>query len=542
MRSRGITVAIVLSSALASGGWLMQRGLRGAGSSAAGVKLYEQVLTRVAQQYVDSVPVADLYEKSVTGLLGELSDPHSVFLERERLRALTESTTGRYAGVGIQMDLRDGWITVVAPLPGSPADRVGVQTGDRLVEIDGKLTAGWTSDEASRALRGAPGTLVRLSLERPGVTERIPVQLNREQIQVPSVRYADMIGNGVGYVDLTIFSETSAEELREAIDTLRARGMRRLVLDLRGNPGGLLDQGVEIAEMFLDDGERVVSTRGRTPDATREFTDDGDQIWPDMPIVVLVDNGSASASEIVAGALQDQDRAAIVGATTFGKGSAQSLFPLPPAGALKLTTAKWFTPLGRSIDRPERPSEDDGEAADETPQREQLRTPGGRTVLGGGGITPDVIVEDSIRPASERALERALGKEITRFRDVLASYALELKGRRAVADERFTVTAAVRDELFARLRARGIAIDRDVYDAAEPLVARILGAQIARYVFGPEAEYARALRQDRAMAIALELLNASRSPDDLLNRAATKQAALIQARGDSTARSVAAGR
>lgn len=542
MRSRGITVAIVLSSALASGGWLMQRGLRGAGSSAAGVKLYEQVLTRVAQQYVDSVPLADLYEKSVTGLLGELADPHSVFLERERLRALTESTTGRYAGVGIQMDLRDGWITVVAPLPGSPADRVGVQTGDRLVEIDGKLTAGWTSDEASRALRGAPGTLVRLSIERPGVTERIPVQLNREQIQVPSVRYADMIGNGVGYVDLTIFSETSAEELREAIDTLRARGMRRLALDLRGNPGGLLDQGVEIAELFLDDGERVVSTRGRTPDATREFTDDGDQIWPDMPIVVLVDNGSASASEIVAGALQDQDRAALVGATTFGKGSAQSLFPLPPAGALKLTTAKWFTPLGRSIDRPARRSEDDEAAADETPQRQQLRTPGGRTVLGGGGITPDVIVEDSIRPASERALERALGKEITRFRDVLASYALELKGRRAVADERFTVTAAMRDELFARLRARGIALDRDVYDAAEPLVTRILGAQIARYVFGPDAEYARALRQDRAMAIALELLNASRSPDDLLDRAATKQAALIQARGDSTARSAAAGR
>jgi carboxyl-terminal processing protease len=540
MRSRGITVAIVLSSALASGGWLMQRGLRGAGSSAAGARLYEQVLGRVAHQYVDSIPLAELYDKSVTGLLDELGDPHSVFLEQERLRALTESTTGRYAGVGIQMDLRDGWITVVAPLPGSPADRVGVQTGDRLVEIDGKLTAGWTADEASRALRGAPGTLVRLSLERPGVTERIPVQLNRQQIHVPSVRYADMIGNGVGYVDLTIFSETSAKELRDAIDTLRARGMRRLVLDLRGNPGGLLDQGVEIAEMFLDDGERVVSTRGRTPDATREFTDDGDQRWPDMPIVVLVDNGSASASEIVAGALQDQDRAAIVGATTFGKGSAQSLFPLPAVGALKLTTAKWFTPLGRSIDRSERPSEDDDDVGREPPKREQLRTPAGRTVLGGGGITPDVVIEDSLRPGNELALERALGKDITRFRDVLATYALELKGRRAVADASFTVTPAMRDELYARLRARGVLLDRDVYDGAEPLVTRILGSQIARYVFGPDAEYARALRQDRAMAVALELLNASRSPDDLLNRAATKQAALIQARGDSTARSTAA--
>lgn len=542
MRSRGLTVVIVLSSALASGGWLMQRGLRGAGSAAAGARLYEQVLGRVAQQYVDSVPLAELYEKSVAGLLNELGDPHSVFLEQERLRALTESTTGRYAGVGIQMDLRDGWITVVAPLPGSPADRVGVQTGDRLVEIDGRLTSGWTADEASRALRGAPGTPVRLTLERPGVTERIPVQLKREQIHVPSVRYADVIGNGVGYVDLTIFSETSARELRDAIDTLRARGMRRLVLDVRDNPGGLLDQGVEIAELFLDDGERVVSTRGRTPDATRAFTDDADQRWPDMPIVVLVDNGSASASEIVAGALQDQDRAALVGGTTFGKGSAQSLFPLPPDGALKLTTAKWFTPLGRSIDRPQRPAEEDEDAPGARPPAEQVRTPAGRTVLGGGGITPDVIVEDSLRPAYELALERALGKDITRFRGVLASYALELKGRRAVTDERFAVNAAMRDELYERLRARGVTLDRGVYEDAEPLITRILGSQIARYVFGPEAEYARALRQDRAMAVALELLNASRSPDDLLNRAAMKQAALLRTRGDSIARRMTAGR
>jgi carboxyl-terminal processing protease len=294
---------------------------------------------------------------------------------------------------------------------------------------------------------------------------------------------------------------------------------------VRGNPGGLLDQGVEVSELFLDPGQRVVSTRGRSGEATREFTDESPQPWPDMPVVVLVDRGSASASEIVAGALQDQDRAAIVGVTSYGKGSAQSLFALPPTGALRLTTAKWFTPLGRSIDRPQTDADDGDDTPDETTPapRQRVRTPGGRVVLGGGGITPDVIVQDTARPPAERALEQALGKDVTKFRDALAAYALELKGKGAVSSPDFVVTPAMRNELYARLTARGVTLDRAVYDRAESLVTRVLGAQIARYAFGPQAEFARGLRTDQSVAAALGLLNGVRTPKELLDRAATRQ-------------------
>ena len=530
MRSRALIVTLVLCTALASGGWLMERGIRGSHGSPAGAQLFGEVMARVSNLYVDSLSDTQLYDKAVTGLLEELHDPHSVLLTTDRLRSLNESTSGRYAGVGIQMDLREGWITVVAPLPGGPAERAGIRTGDRIVEVEGKSTAGWTADEASKALRGPPGTPLGLTVERPGVTERIPVKLNREEIHVSSVSHERLLGGDVGYVDLTIFSEESASDLKTAIEKLRREGMRKLVLDLRGNPGGLLDQGVRVSELFLDPGERVVSTRGRTPDATAEYTDDAPEPWPDMPRVVLVDHGSASASEIVAGALQDQDRAVIVGIQSYGKGSAQSLFSLGKEGALKLTIAKWYTPLGRSIDRLGL-AEEGGDDAPATPAKPMtVKTRAGRTLVGGGGITPDVIVDDSIRPAAERAFEQALGRNVAAFRDVLAAYALELKGRGTITSPDFTVTPEMRAALHDRMTRRGIVVDRAIYDAAEPLVTRILGAQIARYALGPDAEFARSLRNDRSLAVSLQLLNGVKSERELLDRAAT----IAAARADTT--------
>ena len=529
MRSRALIVTLVLCTALASGGWLMERGIRGSHGSAAGARLFGEVMARVSTLYVDSLTDAQLYDKAVTGLLDELHDPHSVLLTADRLRSLNESTTGRYAGVGIQMDLREGWITVVAPLPGGPAERAGIRTGDRIVEVEGKSTAGWTSEEASKALRGAPGTPLGLTVERPGVTEHIPIRLKREEIRVSSVSHERMIGGDVGYVDLTIFSEASARDLQAAIEKLRAQGMRKLVLDLRGNPGGLLDQGVRVSELFLDPGQRVVSTRGRTADATDEFTDAEREPWPDMPLVVLVDHGSASASEIVAGALQDQDRAVIVGIQSYGKGSAQTLFPLGGNGALKLTIAKWYTPLGRSIDKPA-PADDDDAGPVVAKKPVTVKTPLGRTLVGGGGITPDVIVDDSIRPAAERAFEQSLGKNVAVFRDALAAYALELKGTGSITSPDFAVTAAMRSALYERMTKRGIVINRAVYDAAEPLVSRILGAQIARYALGPDAEFTRGLRNDRSLSASLQLLNGVKSQRELLDRAATMAAA----RADTT--------
>jgi carboxyl-terminal processing protease len=524
MRSRAVVVAAVLGVALVSGGWLMQAGYDGAGGHVASAQLFDQVLKRVENYYVDTVTEPQLYRKAVDGLLLELHDPHSVYLPPDRLAKLNESTTGRYAGVGIQMDVRDGWITVVTPLPGTPAQRAGILTGDRVVEIEGKPTRSWTSDEAVKALRGSPGSVVHVTIERPGSASRLPFSLTREEIHFHSVQHALMLQDSVGYVALTIFSENSDQELRVAVDSLRGLGMRALVFDLRGDPGGLLDQGVGIADLFLDPGQKIVSMRGRTKDSNRDYVDRRPQPWPHLPLVVLVDSGSASASEIVAGALQDHDRALIVGTTSYGKGSAQSLFPVTDSSALKLTTALWYTPSGRSINRQHQGADDDDDQdalrslGAESP-RPHFKTDAGRTVLGGGGITPDVIVADSAADAQAASLQAALGKHVADFRDVLTDYALELKGQKRVTTPSFTVTPTMRSELYDRLRKHGVIVPRTIYDADSSVVNRLISDQITRYVFGPDAEYERLLHRDPDVATALGMLARSRTQEELLRAA-----------------------
>lgn len=526
MRSRGIVVMAILAAALVSGGWLLQRGTNGTIGEVDRVRLFDEVMNHVARFYVDTLSRPELYERAVDGMLEELNDPHSVFLTADRLRRLTESTTGRYGGLGIQIDPREGYIVVVAPLPDTPAQRAGIQTGDRIVEIEGRTTRGWTSEEALGALRGPPGSRVTLVIERAGVDARIPMTLTRRDIQIVSVRNATVLRDGVGYLELNPFSETAAEDVRGAVETLRGQGMRQLILDLRGNPGGLLDQGVAVSELFLEPGQPIVTMRGRTPDANREFESRSRQSWPQMPMVVLVDSGSASAAEIVAGALQDHDRALVVGATTFGKGSAQSLFQMPGGGALKLTTALWYTPVGRSINRPlnaaSRRDESAASEADDTTEsrpREEFRTDGGRIVYGGGGITPDVLAHAAVAPEAQVAFTRALGRQIPQWLDVITGYALSLRESSAVRSRQFEVTEPMREELWRRMRQRGIEVDRHLYDEAAPFVRERLGVEIARYVFGPEAEFRRIASRDPVINLALELAAGAADQSDLFARA-----------------------
>src|SRR4051794_36818995 len=293
MRSRAIVVAAVMSSALVSGGWLMERnGVAHAPiGNSEGARLFEEVIAHVRRDYVDTLPDSVLYQKAVAGVLGQLHDPHTVFLDPRRLSRLDESTSGHYAGVGIQMDVRDSGITVVATLHGTPAEQAGITTGDRIIAIDGKSTIGLTSDEAWKTLRGVPGTPVRVTVDRPGLTTPLSFTLTRREIQVNPVQHALMLPDGVGYVDLTVFSTEAALDLQRATDSLRAAGAHSLVLDLRGDPGGLLDQGVGVADLFLDPNQPIVSTRGRTADENRSFADRAPQRWPTMPLVVLTDSG-----------------------------------------------------------------------------------------------------------------------------------------------------------------------------------------------------------------------------------------------------------
>jgi carboxyl-terminal processing protease len=522
MRSRAIVAAAVLSSALVSGGWLMEH--EGAARSPldanAGARLFDEVLAHVRRDFFDTLADSLLYRKAVSGVIGELHDPHSVFLDARRLSRLDESTSGHYAGVGIQMDVRDSGITVIATLHGTPADQAGISSGDRIVEIDGKSSRGLTSEEAMKTLRGPAGSKVNVVVERPGVTAPLTFTLARRDIQVNPVQHAFLMPDGVGYVDLTVFSSDAATDLGRAIDSLRTAGARSLVLDLRSNPGGLLDQGIGVSDLFLDSGQPIVSTRGRSADENRAYADRAPQRWGTMPLVVLTDSGTASASEIVAGALQDHDRALIVGKATYGKGSAQRVFRIRD-GAVKLTTALWYTPNGRSINRPRATDADneDGVVQADSVKRPEFKTDGGRTVLGGGGIVPDVVVPSRVASKHEKALQESLGANAPKFRDVLVDYAISLKASRGVSSPEFEVTPEMRNELYRRMQARGITLERAVYDSAQGLVNRVLGGQITRFVFGTQAEYARTLREDADLAKARELLRGVSTPAELVKRA-----------------------
>ncbi len=516
-----------LSAVLVTGGWMVGRGLDGGRAAAAGpangARLFDDVVSHVQRFYVDSVDADSLYAKALAGMVRELGDPHSAVLSRERLNRLSETTSGNYAGVGLRVVPRDGWLTVVDAFAGSPAERAGVRPGDRLVEIEGESTKGWTSDEASKRIRGAPETRVSFAIERPGVEGPIPFTVKRDAVHVRAVRRVAVLRDGVGYLDVTAFSGATAAEVRQGVDSLRALGAKSVVLDLRSNPGGLLDQGVSVADLFLERGAEIVRIKGRTEDANHTFVDQAPQRWAGLPLVVLVNEGSASASEIVAGALQDHDRALVVGAATYGKGSAQSVFPLPGGGAVKLTTALWYTPTGRSINRPLASPED--EELEETPAdsapRETFRTDGGRTVYGGGGITPDVAVGDTASRQAEVAFLRALGKRVAVFRDALTHYAITLRTAGTLPPSPdFAVTPEMREAVWQRMRERGVVMDRGVYDAASALVNREVGYEVTRFGFGAEAEFRRRAADDAVIQSALRLAAGAGSQRELFARAA----------------------
>jgi carboxyl-terminal processing protease len=524
MKARAVVAIAVLSCAIVSGGWLVQRGLVTSGQAttargqADGARLFSQVLERVEQEYVDSSAVKDIYQRAVEGLMLELGDPHSVYLTPDRLSRLNETTTGQYAGVGLEIDVRDGWITVVRPLPESPAEAAGIRTGDRVSEIDGKSTFRWTLEEARKALRGDPGTPIALTVERFGAASKIPFHLSRRRIHVSAVQHAVMLGSGVGYVDLMAFSDSAGPELRRKIDSLRKAGMTRLIFDLRGDPGGLLDQGVAVSELFLDPGQDIVSMRGRTADVTRGYKDSQPQAWPDLMVSVLVDSMSASASEIVAGALQDHDRAVLVGTTSYGKGSAQTVFGVE-GGGLKLTIAKWFTPSGRSIDKMRNATISPDSAKKLEERAPRFRTDAGREMNGNGGIRPDIIIGDTAYTTAGIILTRAVGQKVNDFRDVLTSYAMSLRASGAITSPNFMITPEMRAEFLRRLAARKVVIDSNTARAAGPVIDRLLGGQIARYVFGTDAEFRRTLDADVVVKRAYQVLSKAYSQKEAIDSA-----------------------
>jgi carboxyl-terminal processing protease len=527
---RLLLLALVGTVSFMSGGWLLQRGTSRAGSVYEQARLFDDIIGYVSDYYVDSVGEGQLYDMAIDGLLNELDDPYASFLRPEQYRELTESTTGNYGGLGIRIEVRDGWITIIAPIAGTPAEEVGLATGDRIVEVDGRSTFGWKNDKAVAELRGEPGSDVVLTVMRPGIPEPLQFTVERALIHVKAIQLATVLQGGVGYLSLVYssISESLAEELEQEVVRLRSAGAHSLILDLRNNPGGLLDQGVAVTDLFLEKGQAVVSTRGRARGSTRSYAARRTQQWPDMPIVVLVNQGTASAAEIIAGALQDHDRALVVGTPTFGKGLVQTVFRLSAQEALRLTTARWYTPSGRTIERmrggdaaamtalDSQEPVGDSAAVDSS---EVYRTDSGRIVIGGGGIHPDLVVTSDSLTTGERQFVRTLGADYPRYRDVMTTYALELKGNGGVQATGFRVTEGMRAELLNRLEDRGVSIPRELWDTAQDLVQQQFAYEVERYVFGREAESRRRIQDDGQIQKATALLERARTPVELLQLA-----------------------
>jgi carboxyl-terminal processing protease len=520
-RSRAILAVGLFVGLLSLGGWWVGRDLAPSASASAatprraagGARLFDQVLSAVATRYVDSLDETAIYDKAVSGLLRELKDPYTTFLAQNRLQRLNEQMSGTYVGVGLQMDIRDGWPTVIEPVAGGPSLRAGVLAGDRLVKVGGDLTKGWTREEASKALRGPPGSKVLFDIERGD--QRLKIVVQRDEVHMRAVTRVTLLPNMVGYVDVNVFNQTTVEELQRAVDSLILQGARSLVMDLRGNPGGLLEQGVGVSELFLDRGQGIVQLRGRPGQAPQMISDTFPQRWPTMPIAVLVDKGSASASEIVAGALQDHDRALVVGMTSYGKGSAQNVYPLISGGALRLTTARWYTPAGRSISKPRpRDAEDveseEGVALPSDTLRPTFRTDAGRSVLGGGGITPDVVVGDSLTPLPVQLLARAMGQHLSDYRDALAAQATLRKSKMKSPSD--LVTPEMLDAVYEALVAKKVAPDRKIFDNASLWIGRSLGYEMTRVAFGPEAEFLRRSQDDLVIQRASRALQRATQP------------------------------
>ena len=525
-RKRTIAIVSLAIVPLLAGGFVIQDR-----SGRENAQLFGQVLSIVSQRFVDTVDEAGLYEKAAKGLVHELNDPYTVLFTPKELASFTTQTGGRYGGVGMQIEDVKGNITVARVFPNTPAENAGVREGDRIVQVDTASTKGWKIDQVSDALKGAPGSRIGVKFARPGVGEPIAVRFTRAVIHIPAVPYAIMLDPRVGYIPFQQFNETATDEVVAAIGKLKKAGAKGIVLDMRDNPGGILDQALSVSNVFLNDGQEIVSVRGRGA-PPQVYAAQTAALDANVPLVVLVDDGSASASEIVAGALQDHDRAVLVGTTSFGKGLVQTLFPLEGGYALKMTTAKWFTPSGRSIQKERKVV--DGRFVQDTASdsletdavrktRPAYKSDAGRTVYGGGGITPDVIVKPDTISTAEQTLAKALAPKAQDVYTTLADYAITLKSD--ISSPSFAVQPQWREEFYRRLQSAGVKVDRKVYDAGASYVDRQLEYRLTRLAYGDSTLRRRTLDQDSQLKKAVELLDRSPTQRELFTLAERSQPA-----------------
>jgi len=505
-----LTLVVALAAATLFGGFY---GNRLFGATAANAELtkrmkeYTDLLNAVTTWSADDVGSDKFVYASIDGMLRNL-DPHTSFLEPKEYSDMQDRQKGTFYGLGILVTKRNDQVTVITPLEGTPAARLGIRAGDVIAEVEGVNTDDLSLDEVVKRLKGPKGTTVSIKIKRIGMKEPIPLTITRAAIPTNSISNVLMLGSGTGYVRIKDFTSTTVRELDDAIEKLESQGMQRLVLDLRMNPGGLLDAAVGVSDHFLEKGQMIVFTKGRTADSMQEYTAPGKHVKFDKPIVVLVNRGSASASEIVAGAIQDHDRGLVVGETSWGKGLVQSVYTLQYGAGLALTTSKYYTPAGRNIQRDyssvyDYYMADEAENGAEVPlsQREKFTTATGRIVYGGGGITPDVIVKQPQLSRTTQLLE---------VRSAIFNYAVEYAAKHPELTKEIEVTPAILEEFVRHAAAAEIANEADIRDALtkpedRKYIQRALKAEIVAAKYGFDASYPYRLQGDAQVEKALEV-------------------------------------
>jgi carboxyl-terminal processing protease len=495
---------------------------------------FKDILVLADKYYVDAVDTRKLTEGAIEGMLDQL-DPHSVYFPPKAFQKASEEMQGNYQGVGLMIRALNDTIIVSEPMGGGPAAMLGILSNDRIVRINDSTAIGFTADQASQRLRGPKGTRVKVTIMRPGEKEPLVYDITRSEISINSLDVAMMVNDEVGYIHVNKFAMNTDEEMNNALQKLQAQGMKELILDLRYNPGGILEEAVRVADLFLDGGTKdkpktIVYTKARSLELEEKYVAATGQKYEKLPLIILLNSASASASEIVSGAIQDWDRGLIVGETSFGKGLVQRQWTFADGSALRMTIARYYTPSGRLIQRSyegkdraeyEREAfqrhEQEGDnlehekdietKADST--RPVFHTSGGRVVYGGGGITPDYIVKpENVTESTQNLARRDMFYQfITSYLDgegrgLRSTYDKDLKGFL----RSFNVSDRILEEFQAFVRDKGVTIEAKDFQKDGSFVKALLKAQIARAFWGNDGWYPVTLELDAQFQKALRLL------------------------------------
>jgi len=488
---------------------------------------YGRVMQMIQQKYVDTVNLSQLNDAAIIGMLGKL-DPHSVYMPPTTVEDQGEQFEGKFDGIGVSFMIIHDTITVDSPIPGGPSAQLGIRAGDKIVTIDGKTAIKMKEDDVKKNLRGPKGTKVTVGIDRYGEAQPIDFTITRDVIPIHSVMAHFMVDQTTGYVDIGRFAGNTYDELMDALNDLSSKGMTRLVLDLRENPGGYLEQAVKIADEFIGGTKKIVYTQSRHTNFDETLWSHPGDEYEKTPLVVLVDNNSASASEIVSGAFQDLDRALIVGLTTFGKGLVQQQYPLPDGSAVRLTISRYYTPSGRSIQKPyedgkyvknitamaaDSEEDEDNYSHDydvnaKDTSRPKYKTAAGRTIYGGGGITPDFIVRNDTTQLTTRKI-LATGVVADFAEEYVDQHVAEIQ-KAGDADyfvKNFRITDAMFSDILKRAKDKKVDVNMDQFKIDRPWLAIALRADIGGRIYGNDVFYRIKLEDDRQYEKAYSVLD-----------------------------------